>query len=56
MCTERNDQWLAEERVQNETGGRSLQLRPRTRIVEWILESWNSYLLKLLNNSLSFVR
>ena len=42
MCTERYDQWLAEEEMQNETEESNLKAPARKQIVEMILESWKS--------------
>ena len=51
MCTEKYDQWLAEEGIHNETTGSNLKAPPRRHVVEWILESWSSSAVDIIKRS-----
>ena len=51
MCTEKYDQWLAEEGIHNETEEGNLKALPRKLIVECILESWKSIPTESINQS-----
>ena len=51
MCTEKYDQWLAEEGIHNETAEGNLKAPPRRRVVEWILESWSSLAVDIIKRS-----
>ena len=39
ICTQKYDEWLAEEGILNETAEGNLKAPPRKRIVQWILDS-----------------
>ena len=39
ICTQKYDEWLAEEGILNETAKGNLKAPPRKRIVQWILDS-----------------
>ena len=51
MCTEKYDQWLAEEGIYNETAECNLKAPPRKRVVEWILDSWKSLPAEIIKRS-----
>ena len=42
-CTELYDEWLSEEGIMNETEVGNLKQPPRKKIIEWILDAWNSF-------------
>ena len=51
MCTEKYDQWLAEEGIHKKTAEGNLKAPPRRRVVEWILESWSSLAVDIIKRS-----
>ena len=51
MCTEKYDQWLAEEGIHNETAEGNLKAPSQKRIVQWILESWASLPVEVIKQS-----
>jgi hypothetical protein len=50
-CTEKYDQWLAEEGIHNETAENNLKAPPRKRVVQWILDSWDSLPAEIVKRS-----
>ena len=40
LATEKYDQWLTEERINQLISAGNLKLSPRRTIVNWILEAW----------------
>lgn len=50
-CTERYDDWLAEEGINNETVEGNLKAPPRRAVVKWILDAWSALPSNMIKDS-----
>lgn len=49
-CSEKYDDWLAREGINNEMEASNLKVPPREQIVKWIFDAWAALALEIIKN------